>query len=256
MKIRKRLSLLGIFLFGTVFFISVFMVSKILIGQNRAKQEFEALSRLAEAERALTKEQDKDKISGSPYAALKSRNPDFFGWLSIEGTTLDYPVMYTPADAEKYLHKGFDEKDSKSGVPFLDAACREGCGNYLIYGHNMKNGSMFAPLLSYADSAYWEEHRTISFDTLEGDGEYEVVAAFYSQIYPQDAIGVFRFYRYTDVSNPAVFLKYMEQVQAAALYDTNVTAKPGDRLLTLSTCSYHKKDGRFVVVARQTAARP
>ena len=187
----------------------------------------------------------------SPYAALKEQNPDFFGWLSIEGTKLDYPVMHTPEDPEHYLRRDFEGGYSFSGVPFLDAACYEGGGNYLIYGHNMKNGSMFSSLLSYADSAYWEAHKTIRFDTMEAAGEYEVVAAFYSQAYLQDAVNVFRYYRYTDVSEPEVFEEYMEQVQEAAVYDTGVTAVYGDQLLTLSTCSYHTENGRFVVVARR-----
>ena len=90
-----------------------------------------------------------------PYLALKQKNTDFFGWLSIEGTQLNYPVMYTPDEPEYYLRRDIAGKDSQSGVPFLSASCYEGCGNYIIYGHNMKNGSMFATLLSYADQDYW-----------------------------------------------------------------------------------------------------
>lgn len=82
---------------------------------------------------------------------MKEQNPDFFGWISIEGTELNYPVMHTPKDEEYYLRRDFNGEDSQSGVPFLSASCYEGCGNYLIYGHNMKNGSMFATLLAYAD---------------------------------------------------------------------------------------------------------
>ena len=159
--------------------------------------------------------------------------------------------MHTPEDEEYYLRRDFDGKDSQSGVPFLSASCYEGCGNYLIYGHNMKNGSMFATLLSYADRAYWEEHPIIRFDTHAASGEYKVLAAFYSEAYPQDAEGVFRYYQYTDVSDASVFEDYVDQVQKAALYDTRVIAVYGDELLTLSTCSYHTKNGRFVVVARK-----
>ena len=90
--------------------------------------------------------------------------------------------MHTPKNGEYYLRRDFDGKDSQSGVPFLSASCYEGCDNYLIYGHNMKNGSMFATLLSYADRAYWEEHPIIRFDTLAASGEYKVLAAFYSEV--------------------------------------------------------------------------
>ena len=83
----------------------------------------------------------------SSYTALKERNPDFFGWLSIEGTKLDYPVMHTPEDGEYYQRRNFEGDHSQSGVPFLSADCFEGCGNYLIYGHHMNNGTMFASLI-------------------------------------------------------------------------------------------------------------
>lgn len=229
---------------------------------TRAEEEKAAFADLAEiaAEASAapdvadpSQEQTVSSDEPSPYAALKERNPDFFGWLSIEGTELNYPVMHTPEDPEYYLRRDFDGKKSQSGVPFLSAPCYEGCGNYLIYGHNMKNGSMFASLLSYADIEYWRQHPTIQFDTLDASDEYEVAAAFYSEAYPQDAVGVFRFYQYTDVSDRAVFGEYMDQVRRAALYETGVSAEYGDQFITLTTCSYHTKNGRFVVVARKAA---
>lgn len=151
--------------------------------------------------------------------------------------------MHTPKDEEYYLRRDFNGEDSQSGVPFLSASCYEGCGNYLIYGHNMKNGSMFATLLAYADRDFWGQHPSIRFDTLSDSGEYEVIAAFYSEVYSQDVSNVFRFYQYTDLCDPDIFTEYMEQVQEAALYDNGINAKHGDSLLTLSTCSYHTKMG-------------
>lgn len=195
----------------------------------------------------------KDTAGISPYLPLKNRNADFFGWISIDGTNIDYPVMHTPDDPEYYLRRAFDKSSSRSGVPFLDAACFTGCGNYLIYGHNMGNGTMFADLLSYTDPEFWQKHPLIQFDTLDQAGSYAVLAAFYTEISPETE---FRYDRYTDLRNREDFLTYMEQVKAASLYDTGVTAEYGDVLLTLSTCSYHTENGRFVVVARQAAAGP
>ena len=79
-----------------------------------------------------------------------------------------------------------------------------------------------------------------------------MVAAFYSQAYDSQEEGAFRYYQYTDLSDPQVFSEYVRQAKAASLYDTGVTPRPGDRLLTLSTCSYHTRDGRFVVVCCRT----
>lgn len=185
------------------------------------------------------------------YGELREENPDFYGWLSIADTQLNYPVMYTPDDPEHYLRRSFDGKYSVSGTPFLDGACYEGCGNYIIYGHMMRDGSMFATLKDYANEEFWREHPVICFDTPEQAAEYEVVAAFYSRAYYQDEEGVFRYYRYTDLTEPVRFDEFLSNVRACAQYDTEVDVQYGDELLTLSTCSYHTDNGRFVVVARK-----
>lgn len=133
----------------------------------------------------------------------------------------------------------------------MDGTCYWGCGNYLIYGHHMKNGTMFAPIVNYACEEYWQEHPLIYFDTLYEIGTYEVIAAFYSTAFTSSETEGFRYYRYTDLTNPDVFAEYMEQVRSVAVYDTGLDASYGDQLLTLSTCEYSAKDNRFVVVARK-----
>lgn len=256
MKKKNKLHSLLFLLFITLFLISAYMVYKTVSQAQQEQSSFERLDGMikypsAVSDPALTQKPSENETASSPYAALKEQNSDFFGWISIEGTKLNYPVMHTPEDEEYYLRRDFDREPSQSGVPFLAADCCEGCGNYLIYGHNMKDGSMFASLLDYADPKYWEERPVICFDTLEEIGEYEVLAAFYSQAYQQEAEGVFRYYQYPDLSDPDRFGEYVQQVQSAALYDTGIRAESGDQLLTLSTCSYHTKNGRFVVVARK-----
>lgn len=262
-KRTPKLTALLAFLFGLLFLFSAFMVLRIIVNGQQEQQAFEDLAESIvdtpesppPSAIADSTQPEESEVHGkpSPYTALKEQNPDFFGWVSIEGTTLDYPVMHTPEDGEYYLRRDFTGNDSKSGVPFLSASCYEGCGNYLIYGHHMNNGTIFASLLSYVDREYWEQHPTIRFDTLTMSGKYEVLAAFYSKVYAQDDRGVFRYYNYTDISEPTVFEEYVEQVLAAALYDTGICASYGDELLTLSTCSYHTENGRFVVVARKEA---
>lgn len=185
------------------------------------------------------------------YQNVYGMNQDLFGWLSIGGTTFNYPVVHTPEDEEYYLRRGFDGSASRSGVPFLDADCKTGCGNYLVYGHNMNNGTMFAQLLPYEKEAFWREHPVISFDTLYEEGDYEVIGAFYSRVFYQYEQNVFRFYNYHDLTNPEVFREYVDQVKAASIYDTGIDADYGDELITLITCSYGRKHERFVVVARK-----
>ena len=187
------------------------------------------------------------------YVPLYEQNPDFFGWITIEGTNIDYPVMYSPNRPEYYLKRAFDGSDSASGALFIDGNCPADGNYYLIYGHHMKNKTMFGQIPNYAEQSYYEEHPIIRFDTLFEQREYQVIAAFYSRLYWQYETDVFRYYQYTDLTDEAVFEEYIEQVQVAAIYDTGLTAEYGDELLTLTTCNYHTQDGRFVVVARRIA---
>ena len=108
---------------------------------------------------------------------------------------------------------------------------------------------MFGSLLSYEKKDYWESHPTIQLSTSQGQSTYTILAAFYAKVYNQEDSDVFRYYQYTDLTDQNRFNEYAEQVKAAALYDTDIEIQPGDQLLTLSTCSYHTKNGRFVVVA-------
>lgn len=183
------------------------------------------------------------------YAPLYEMNSDFFGWIHMDGTKVDYPVMYCPQEPEKYLKKNFFGENSASGVPFLAGDCQEDCGNYIVYGHNMKNGTMFNGLLSYESREFWEEHPTVRFDTLFRSDEYKVFAAFYSRVFFLEEEDVFRFYDYTDLRDEGVFYEFAEQAKRASLYDTGVEAEYGDSFLTLITCAYHVRHGRFVVIA-------
>ena len=261
----RAVTLLFFVIFLAIFCVSTFKVVTETIQDRKEARAFEALAEQLgpdvppevfrpAADAAGTA--DPGEESGEPepftrYDALHEQNPDMIGWICIEGTEINYPVMYTPEDPEHYLHRAFDGGYASSGVPFLDADCFDGCGNALIYGHHMNNGSMFASLLDYAKKDFYQEHPVIRFDTLTEPGEYEILAAFYSRVYKVEDTGVFRYYNYTDLSDQEVFEDYLRQVQAVALYDTGVTAQYGDQLLTLTTCSYHVKNGRFVVVAKK-----
>ncbi len=239
--------------------VSAYQILSQLVREKRDAEAFQALiDQIGQDGPAVTPGPTAPAASAAPepegfhrYDVLYGQNHDLFGWIRIDETALNYPVMHTPDDPERYLRRAFDGTYSVSGVPFLDGDCYEGCGNYIVYGHHMKNGSMFATLSDYADEAFWRAHPTVHFDTVAQPGEYEVLAAFYAKAHTVDETDVFRYYNYTDLTGEAVFDDYLRQVRAAALYDTGVTAEYGDQLLTLSTCSYHTADGRFVVVARQ-----
>ncbi len=178
------------------------------------------------------------------------KNPDLAGWLTIPGTRIDYPVMYSPDEPERYLHANFEVSYSFAVLPFIDAACDPESGNRIIYAHNMLDGSMFRTLLKYQQKDFWQRNPVISFNTLYEEQEYEVVAAFYDKVYKKSDTN-FKFYQFYDTSDQSSFDEAMAYYREHALYDTGVTAQCGDLFLTLVTCAYQTENGRFVVVARK-----
>ncbi len=151
--------------------------------------------------------------------ALIAVNGDCIGWLSIDGTSISYPVMYTPSEPQKYLRRSFYGQYSQSGVPFLDGRCSTVGGNLIIYGHNMKNGTMFSDLKKYVDRDFLNAHRTVKFETVDGIRYFTVTK-------------VLR----TDITD--------------AWYD-RIAAEDG-RQLILSTCYGSGKDGRLLIIAAET----
>jgi len=186
------------------------------------------------------------------YADLYEKNDDLVGWIRIPGTKINYPVMQTKDDMEYYLHRDFDGDEDVNGLPFLDARCdvNKPSTNLLIYGHSMNSGAMFAGLINYKDYEYYQEHKTIYFDTMQERGEYEIVAVFQSRVAYVDEVA-FRYYNFIQADTQAEFDSFISAVTQLAYYDTGIEANYGDRLLTLSTCDREITDGRLVVLARK-----
>ena len=184
------------------------------------------------------------------YEALYLRNSDLYGWLSIPGTVINYPVMHTPDDPEYYLRRDFDRNSATCGTLFLDGDCDPKGSFLLVYGHRMKNGTMFGTLTDFETKSFCEAHPLFTFDTLHEERTYEVCAAFYSRVLKTNEEG-FRYYAYTELPDEETFNEFIGGVSERMLYDTGIRPVYGDELLVLSTCSYHTDDGRFVVVARR-----
>lgn len=198
------------------------------------------------------------------YRALYEINPDMAGWLKIEGTVIDYPVMQTPEDEGYYLSRDFYGEESSSGCLIMDTDSHVGTGakdegyakgqepstNLIIHGHTMRNGEMFGDLDLYKDETYGKEHSRICFDSLYEEREYELLAVFYSQVY-YESDDVFKYYQFFQADTREEFEDWYGNIKKLSLYDTGVTAEFGDEFLTLSCCAYHVEDGRFVVVAKR-----
>ena len=188
------------------------------------------------------------------FHSLYEKNKDFMGWITIEDTNIDYPVLYTPYDEQKYLRKNFDGEYALAGTLFLSADSDpvKPSVNMIIYGHNMKDGSMFGSLMDYKDQDFYEAHKRIRFDTIYGTNEYEVIAAFHGQILPADAEG-FRYYTFHEPANEEEFNSFIHEVTGLNTIIASTSAVYGDQLITLSTCDNTgaKEGKRFVVVAKR-----
>lgn len=185
------------------------------------------------------------------YKNLYNSNKRLIGWLKIDDTNIDYPVMQT-TDNEYFLTHNINQKSDRNGALFLDKDCDviEPSTNLIIYGHHMKSGTMFGTLDKYSSEKFYKEHPVIQFDSIYEKGTYEVMYVFRSRIYNEEDV-VFKYYQFIDALSEQEFDSNMQEMAALSLYDTGVTASYGDHLLTLSTCDYYVDDGRFVVVAKK-----
>ena len=182
---------------------------------------------------------------------LYEKNTDLAGWLIIEDTYVDYPVMYTPYWENKYLRKAFDQSYALSGTLFIGGTGWTPESDYtVIYGHHMKDGTMFSDLVDYESLEYARSHSKIHFETLYEMYDYEVLFAVNTQVNDSANEYTFDYYTVGSLDDEETFYDYIDRARAAALYDTGVDVMFGDKILVLSTCNYHREDERFIVIAR------
>ena len=184
--------------------------------------------------------------------SIYEKNNDVVGWIKIEGTVIDYPVMYTPDDGEFYLYKDFYKNKDINGSIFIDKHCHlePRDTNLIFHGHNMNNGSMFGALIKYKSKDFYDSHKQILFDTLYENQIYEIVSVFISKVY-NVSDNIFKYYRFYNAKNQEEFNYFYENIKNLSLYEINTQAEFGDEFITLSTCENSVKNGRFVVVAKK-----
>lgn len=173
--------------------------------------------------------------------ALYEQNNDLIGWVRIDGTNINYPVML----GEYYLKHNFKKQYSDYGTPFVIGGITD---NTIIYGHNMKTKTMFYDLTKYSSKDFYKDHKYIEFNTLEDESVYEIVYAFKTVAYSNEG---FDYTKYSVFDTPDDFDVFKEKCSDLALYDTETSIEYGDKLITLSTCEYSRNNGRFVVVAKE-----
>lgn len=176
-------------------------------------------------------------------------NNDLVGWIKIDGTELDYPVMQTSVDnRDFYLEHDFDAKNSKRGCIYAREECDVDApsDNITLYGHNMADGSMFAALNAYTEKEAWENNSLIEFGTLTERHTYKIFAVFKTSA----SLGKgFTYHQFVDAKDEAEFNEFVSKCKELSFYETGETPKFGDKMITLSTCEYTLENGRLVVVA-------
>ena len=184
------------------------------------------------------------------YKDLYSQNSDMAGWISV-GEQINYPIMKCAEDENFYLHNDFNKLESSYGALYLSEESKIGQkGINVIYGHSMKDGSMFGSLKKYLDADYLEENKVIQIDSIYENMRYEVVAVFKSQIYMSNE-EVFRYYSYKGDVSEGLFQDYINGVSNIAEYNNLESVKYGDSLIELVTCNYHVENGRLVVLCKK-----
>lgn len=184
-------------------------------------------------------------------------NPDQVGWISIEGTSIDYPVMQSEQE-DYYLNHDYYGNVSSFGVPYIPSGCCLESGdarsdNVIIYGHHISGGRMFSALEKYKSESFYKNHRYINLKTRTEDEVYEIFAAFKTTVYDDEG---FKYYEFIDDDGSGEkFYEYVEEAILISLYETGIIPVYGDKLLALSTCEYSSKNGRLVVAARRISAQ-
>lgn len=252
------------YVFIAVFFVSVigFSVSfyKEYSNDLALKEQQEALkNQMTEA----AKEPVKNEILPK-FQELYNTNNDFVGWLTIENTKIDYPVMQLIEDENYYMSHDFSKNENVNGSLVLDSDSVAGVGtkefnyengkkpstNLIIHGHTMKSGEMFGDLNDYENEEYMKSHKVIKFSSLYEEREYEIISVFRSQVFNKSD-DVFKFYKFFEANTQEEFDYWYKNIKEMSIFDTGVTAEFGDEFITLTCCAYHVEDGRFVVVGRR-----
>lgn len=248
-KTNKLTKILFIF-FIIIFVCGISYLTYYLYDRNRNNKDNKEIFNDIEIDESKITESKTERML--QLEELQKENEEIVGWLEIEGTNINYPVLQA-SDNDYYLTHNYKKEKTSGGSLFLDKSYDFSIpsSNLLIYGHRHETGIMFEDLIKYKDEKFYKEHPNIRFTTCDEDSTYEIIAAFFSRVYYKSEKNVFRYYFFVNADNVKDFDSYVENVKKASIYDTGKTAKYGDQLMTLSTCSYHTEDGRFAVVAKK-----
>ena len=272
---KKYIPRILMILFAAVFLVSAGILANYFINSQKQKNQYNDLAELVQQAQQQTPNLGESVDPTTPpkpvytevihpdtgeklqilteYAKIFKMNTDTVGWIRINGTKVNYPVMQAPRQESYYLKRDFYKKDSRFGCIYAeeDADLSLPSDNITLYGHNMNDGSMFASLHKYNSKEFYEENPYITFDTLYEHRIYQIIAVFNTTDLWETG---FAYHLFVD-GNKIEFAEFVAECKSLSLYDTGVSATYGDQLLTLSTCDndYEDDHGRFAVVAKRIA---
>lgn len=249
---RKKLdfAIFSFFASMSVFIICISILAAYFINGVLSERKVDKLNTLVD-EVVEEKDNDVDR-----YSSLRDDYPDLVGFVTYNyyNKKMKLPLMQTE-DNDYYLYRDVKGKSSQRGTAFIDYRCDVKNSLLLVlYAHNMNDLSQFGALKQYRKESYWKKYPYIYFETqYEEKSAYEVVAAFYSEIFPDEKEDVFRYYTYFDLPTQAQYGYYIYNIKKMALYPTGIRPKFGEKLILLSTCDHtqRKEEGRFAVLARK-----
>jgi len=227
---------------------------KVVKMQNEVVEQEEKKTKIGEKGISEEIEKTETELTILPaYKELYEKNDDLYGWIKIEGTKIDYPVMHTPDNPNFYIHKDWYKEESTLGSIYVDGRCEEDTENLIIYGHNMKNRTMFGSLREYKEKSYFENHKYIEFNTIYEEAKYEIVAVSKAIIYydEEPPEGEYLFYEHVELDSKQEFDAYIQNAMKKTYYKTGNTAEYGDQLITLCTCDYWTENARLIIIAKK-----
>ena len=262
---KKTVYTLIVVLLLLVFGVSAFFVGRYIVQSRAQAEKNAALAQLKESAKETqpateaTEETVPEGTFGAvevrdengmlaEYGEIYAQNPDLVGWIRIDGTKLDNPVMQTPDRPNYYLDHDFYGEASDWGAIYAREECDVNApsDNITLFGHNMRDGSMFAVANSYVDKATWEENPLIFFDTLNEYRVYKIFAVFKTSA----SLGKgFTYHHMIDADSKEDFDAFIAKCKELSFYDTGITPQYGDKTICLSTCEYTLENGRLVIAA-------
>lgn len=260
---KKLVYTLTVVLLLLVFGVSALFVGKYVIESKEQAQKNAALADLKNSIKETTPKEpevtDPEGTFGAvelrdengmlvEYGEIYAQNPDLVGWIRIDGTKLDNPVMQTPDNPNYYLDHDFTKQASDWGAIYAREECdiNTPSDNITLYGHNMLDGSMFAVAHDYINQETWENNPLIFFDTLYEYHVYKIFAVFKTSANIGEG---FTYHNMIEAADKEDFDNFIAKCKELSFYDTGITPQYGDKVICLSTCEYTLSNGRLVLAA-------